>query len=78
VGGIAINYGLDVPGFESRWGYKILSSLKPCRPAVGPTELPVRWVPPYNAEVSNGIMPLLHLFAFKGQTAITFINLVPK
>jgi len=40
--GIATGYGLDGPGTESRWGrdFSYLS-----RPALGPTQLPVQWVP---------------------------------
>jgi hypothetical protein len=40
--GMAIAYGLDGPGIESRWGrdFPHLS-----RPAVRPTQPPVQWVP---------------------------------
>ena len=40
--GIAIGYGLDGPGIESRWGrdFPHLSRL-----SLGPTQPPVQWAP---------------------------------
>ena len=39
---VATGYGLDGPGIEFRWGAKFVYL---SRPAVGPTQLPVQWVP---------------------------------
>ena len=40
--GIAPGYGLDGPGIQSQWGRDLT---QPSRPALGPTQSPVQWVP---------------------------------
>ena len=39
--GTATRYGLDGPGIESRLGRDFPH---PCRPALGPTQPPIKWV----------------------------------
>jgi hypothetical protein len=50
--GIATGYGLDGPGIEFRCGRDI-SHLS--RPALGPTQLPVQWVPGLSCESGRGV-----------------------
>ena len=40
--GIAPRYRLDGPGIKSRWGRDFS---KPSRPALGPTQPPIQWIP---------------------------------
>ena len=40
--GMAIRYGIDVPGIESRWRQKFLHL---SRPALGSTQPSIQWVP---------------------------------
>ena len=40
--GIATRYGLKDPGIETRWGRDFLH---PSRPALGPVQPPIQWLP---------------------------------
>jgi hypothetical protein len=43
--GIAMGYGLDDQEFENRQGLGIFLFTTVSRPALGPTELPIQWIP---------------------------------
>ena len=56
--GIATRYGLDGPGIESRWGRYFQH---PSRPALGPTQPPVQWVPGLSwGESGRGVVLTTH------------------
>ena len=70
VAGTATGYGLDGPRIESRWGrdFPHLS-----RPALGPTQPPVQWIPGLSGVKSGRGMtltpcPLLVPWSWKGRS----------
>jgi hypothetical protein len=55
---IVTSYRLDGPGIESRWGRHFLHLSKP---ALGPTQPPIQWVPGLSAGGSGqGMMLTTH------------------
>jgi hypothetical protein len=79
--GIATGYGMDGPQFESRLGHEILSSPKPPKPALGPTQPSIGRVPAVKRSKlttrfpqvprlrMSGAISLLPLYAFVAWTA---------
>jgi hypothetical protein len=60
---IVLDYGLDDRGFESRQGLRIFLLTIASRPALGPTQLPIQWVPGTlpRGQSGRGVMMTTHL-----------------
>ena len=55
--GIATDYGLDVPGLNPGWD----EIFRPSRPALGPTQPPVQWLPGlFRGRGGRGVGPTSH------------------
>ena len=67
--GIATGYGLDDSGIESRWGQKF-----PSRPTLGPTKLPVQWVPEVKAAGAWGWPPTPSTAEVKERVELCFCS----
>ena len=52
---IVIRYRLDGPGIQSRWGRDFLY---PSRPALGPNQPPIQWVPGLSRGVNRPPIPI--------------------
>jgi len=48
--GVATRYGLDGPGIEFRWGRDFPH---PSRPAMGPTQPLIQWIPGFSPGVKR-------------------------